>query len=214
MSAVLEARRPGRDPPAAGRSVPPVGRSQGRHDRGAKELCKGAGVRPPGNMAWRDMRIRSRCGESPGCSIGSAMSSGGCVAVSRQSRRSVDGIRRFMLFHGEGHPEGTGAVERGAFPTDLAVKSNVASSIRNHAPNAILFYRRILRKDSAGWRVRTYEEAGQATDRVHARRPSGHWHAWTGSEARWRAACAASGCGSWRMPAARQGRRFGQDPLQ
>lgn len=44
----------------------------------------------------------------------------------------------------------TGAVERGAFLTDLAVKSNAASSIRNHAPNAIVFYRQILRK-GFGW---------------------------------------------------------------
>ncbi|MGH9896995.1 MAG: hypothetical protein ACREA0_34355, partial [bacterium] len=41
---------------------------------------------------------------------------------------------------------------------------------RNHAPNAIVFYRRLLRKDSAGWKVRAREEAGQATDRVRARR--------------------------------------------
>jgi hypothetical protein len=38
-----------------------------------------------------------------------------------------------------------------AFLTALAVKSNVASSIRNHAPNAIVFlYRQILGK-RFGW---------------------------------------------------------------
>lgn len=62
---------------------------------------------------------------------------------------SVDGIRRFMLFRGEWHPEAMGAVERERrFWTDLAVKSNVPS-IRNHAPNAIVFlYRQISRGGS------------------------------------------------------------------
>ena len=57
------------------------------------------------------------------------------------------------------------------------------------------------------------QEAGQATDRVHPRRrASGPGALGRGSDAGWRAACAPSGCGSWRMPAARQGRRFGLRP--
>ena len=45
------------------------------------------------------------------------------------------------------HPEERGAVAGEAFLTALAVNSNVASSTRNHAPNAIVFlYRQILRK--------------------------------------------------------------------
>ncbi len=103
------------------------------------------------------------------------------------SAGSVDGIRRFMLLRREWHPEGV-AVERGAFLSDLADKSNVASSIRNHAPNAIVFYRQILEKGiRLAGRYRSCEEAGQATDRAHARRPAG-------------------GPGAL-------GRRFGQDPL-
>ena len=51
------------------------------------------------------------------------------------------------MFRGKQHPEERGAVTGEAFLTVLAVKSNVASSTRNHAPNTMaLLYGQILRK--------------------------------------------------------------------
>ena len=51
------------------------------------------------------------------------------------------------MFRGKQHPEERGAVAGEAFLTALAVNSNVASSTRNHAPNAMaLLYGQILRK--------------------------------------------------------------------
>ncbi|MGI8425304.1 MAG: phage integrase N-terminal SAM-like domain-containing protein [Actinomycetota bacterium] len=65
----------------------------------------------------------------------------------RTEQGYVDWIRRFIMFRGKQHPEGRGAVAGEAFLTALAVNSNVASSTRNHAPNAMaLLYGQILRK--------------------------------------------------------------------
>ena len=43
------------------------------------------------------------------------------------------------MFRGKQHPEEREAVAGEAFLITLAVKSNVASSTQNHAPNAIVF---------------------------------------------------------------------------
>jgi len=54
----------------------------------------------------------------------------------------VDGVRRFILFHGKRHPAEMGAVEVEAFPTHLAVNVNVALSRQNRTLKAIvLVYR-------------------------------------------------------------------------
>ena len=44
---------------------------------------------------------------------------------------------RFIMFRGKQHPEERGAVAGEAFLTALVVNRNVASSTRNHAPNAM-----------------------------------------------------------------------------
>jgi len=55
------------------------------------------------------------------------------------------------VFRGKQHPEEREAVAREAFLITLAVKSNVASSTQNPAPNAIVFlYRQTVRK-RFGW---------------------------------------------------------------
>jgi len=72
------------------------------------------------------------------------------TAWQRQTEQGyVDGVRRFILFHGKPHPDERGAVAAAAFLTALAVNSNVASSTQNAVPNAIVFlYRQISRKGS------------------------------------------------------------------
>jgi Phage integrase, N-terminal SAM-like domain len=80
----------------------------------------------------------------------------------RTEQGYVDWIRRFILYlpkalypcnpgsscsAGSSIPRSGGAVAGEAFLTALAVNSNVASSTRNHAPNAMaLLYGQILRK--------------------------------------------------------------------
>ena len=51
----------------------------------------------------------------------------------------VDWIARFIVFRGKQHPEEREAVAGETFLITLAVRSNVASSTQNHAPNAIVF---------------------------------------------------------------------------
>jgi hypothetical protein len=55
----------------------------------------------------------------------------------RTEQGYVDWIRRFIMFRGKQHPEERGAVAGEAFLTALAVNSNIASSRRNHPPNAM-----------------------------------------------------------------------------
>ena len=53
------------------------------------------------------------------------------------------------MFRGKQHPEERGVVAGEAFLTTLAVNSNVASSTRNHVPNAMaLLYGQIIEKGS------------------------------------------------------------------
>ena len=54
-------------------------------------------------------------------------------------------IRRFVLFHGERHPEEMGEAEINAFVSDLATQGRVASSTQTQALSALLFlYREVL----------------------------------------------------------------------
>jgi len=57
----------------------------------------------------------------------------------RTERTYREWIKRFILFHGKGHPREMGAVEVGRFLSDLAVHHHVAASTQNQAFNALLF---------------------------------------------------------------------------
>ncbi len=48
-------------------------------------------------------------------------------------------INRFILFHGKRHPDEVGSEAVRSFPTDLAVRGEVAASIQNQALRALLF---------------------------------------------------------------------------
>ena len=63
------------------------------------------------------MRIRHQRGASPGCSIRSATSSGGCTYSIPTGQTYVDWIRRFIVFHRKRHPKEMGAPEVEAFLT-------------------------------------------------------------------------------------------------
>ena len=57
-------------------------------------------------------------------------------------------IRRFIFFHGKGHPAQMGAPKVTQFLTSLAVQGNVAASTQNQALSALLFlYRDVLGQD-------------------------------------------------------------------
>jgi integrase len=63
----------------------------------------------------------------------------------RTEKAYVHWIKRFIFFHGKGHPAEMGAAEVTSFLTALAVRDRVASSTQNQALNALLFlYREVL----------------------------------------------------------------------
>jgi len=91
------------------------------------------GVRSPGSRRLLD-RVRD------------------AVRVRHYSRRTEDAyvgwIRRFILFHGKGHPLEMGSTEINAFLTDLAVRGHVSASTQNQAFSSLLFlYRTVLEVD-------------------------------------------------------------------
>jgi len=64
---------------------------------------------------------------------------------SRTEEAYIDGVRRFIRFHGRRHPRELGAPEVAAFLTHLAVDSTVAPSTQNQARSALMFlYREVL----------------------------------------------------------------------
>jgi site-specific recombinase XerD len=72
-----------------------------------------------------------------------------CIRLKHYSLRTeqayVDRIKRFILFHGKGHPDALAAAEVEAFLTHLAVKQHVAASTKNLAKSALLFmYKHVL----------------------------------------------------------------------
>lgn len=57
----------------------------------------------------------------------------------------TDWIKRFILFHGERHPENMGVTDIKAFLNHLALEKNMAASTHNQALNALLFlYKEVL----------------------------------------------------------------------
>ena len=78
----------------------------------------------------------------------------------RTENASVDGIRRFILFHGKRPPHAMGAPDVEAFLPHLAVEANVAASARHHARSALLVLsREALNKDL------------EPIDALHAKKP-------------------------------------------
>jgi hypothetical protein len=66
----------------------------------------------------------------------------------RNEQAYVDGIKRFILFHGERHPGAMGKAEVERFFTHLAVERNVAASTPNQALSAIMFvYKEVLGRE-------------------------------------------------------------------
>ncbi|MDT8449915.1 MAG: phage integrase N-terminal SAM-like domain-containing protein [Wenzhouxiangellaceae bacterium] len=66
----------------------------------------------------------------------------------RTERAYVHWAKRFILFHGQRHPESMGANEVTAFLSFLAVERHCASSTQNQALDAVLFlYRHVLEID-------------------------------------------------------------------
>ena len=58
-------------------------------------------------------------------------------------------IRRYILFHGKGHPCGMGGRDLEALLTFLAVERRVSASTQNQALNAIVFlYRHVLKRET------------------------------------------------------------------
>lgn len=78
-----------------------------------KELCEGAGGGASGQKVWKGLRIRSRRGASPGWSIRSTMSSGGCVAASKRRRATWMGSAGSWCSKGRGIPRKGGGGGRG-----------------------------------------------------------------------------------------------------
>ncbi len=63
----------------------------------------------------------------------------------RTEQRSIDWMRRFILFHQKRHPRDMGRPESAAFLIRLATEQHVAASTQNQARSAILFlYRSVL----------------------------------------------------------------------
>ena len=94
------------------------------------------------SLAWPQPRFPS---PRSACSTRCAIASGSSTTASAPSRRIVDWIKRFILFHGKRHPIDLGASEVEAFLTDLAVDGNVAASTQNQARSALLFlYKDVL----------------------------------------------------------------------
>ncbi len=66
----------------------------------------------------------------------------------RTETQYVQWIERFILFHGERHPQEMGAAEVEAFLTHLAVVGKVSASTQNQALSALLFlYKEVLSID-------------------------------------------------------------------
>jgi integron integrase len=63
----------------------------------------------------------------------------------RTEQAYCDGIRRFIIFHGQRHPSELGAEEVEGFLASLAVQWRVAASTQNQAKSALLFlYKEVL----------------------------------------------------------------------
>ncbi|MGZ8903954.1 MAG: phage integrase N-terminal SAM-like domain-containing protein, partial [Methylobacter sp.] len=63
----------------------------------------------------------------------------------RTEKQYVQWIKRYILFHGERHPQEMGATEVEAFLTHLAVEGKVSASTQNQALSALLFlYKEVL----------------------------------------------------------------------
>lgn len=66
----------------------------------------------------------------------------------RTEQTYINWIKRFIFFHQKRHPKDMGAVEVGAFLTDLATKRNVTAGTQNQALNSIVFlYKHVLKVD-------------------------------------------------------------------
>jgi integron integrase len=66
----------------------------------------------------------------------------------RTEQAYVDGVRRFILFHGKRHPQDMGAAEVEAFLSHLAVDRQVSGSTQNQAKAALLYlYKQVLGVD-------------------------------------------------------------------
>lgn len=64
----------------------------------------------------------------------------------RTEQAHVSRVRRFILANGKRHPRGMGAMEVGAFFSDLAARRGVAAETQIQASAALLFlYREVLR---------------------------------------------------------------------
>jgi integron integrase len=68
----------------------------------------------------------------------------------RTEQAYLEWIKRFIFFHGKGHPKDMGEVEIQAFLTHLAAQRQVAASTQNQALGALLFlYGEVLGRDLA-----------------------------------------------------------------
>ena len=113
----------------------------------------------------------------------------GEIRARHYSRRTEDAyvhwIRRFIVFHGKGHPSPMGAPEVSTFLTWLAVERHVSVSTQNQALSAVLFlYRDVLGIDvgTVGQvpRARTPVQRARTggADRLTCRAAKGRAHPW------------------------------------
>ena len=94
---------------------------------------------PPAVVRFPEAGSRPKLLDRVRHAIGSGLTAGG------PSRRTVDWIRRYIVFHKKKHPSTMGAPEISRFLSWLATARLVSSSTQNQALSAVLFlYRHVL----------------------------------------------------------------------